>query len=334
MTNDNLRLIGKNFMLKFVFMPPQDDHIGQWAERLQAAVPQYQVVVPETDTDARRELVDADAAFGWVPPDLLPLAQKLRWLQNRNAGPPVGYYYPALIEHPVVICNPRGVFSDHIGQHIMMFVLALARSLPAYLEAQRERRWDENARKTPYIDLATATALIAGVGGIGQEAARLCHAFGMKVIGVDTRWEYAVPFVEKHAPAELDALLPLADFVIVTLPHTPATEGMWHAGRFRLMKQTAYFINVGRGLTTKLDDLVAALEKGEIAGCGLDVFAVEPLPSDHKLWSLPNVLLTPHIAVKDADNISERQFALLLDNARRFAAGEPLRNVVDKRMWY
>jgi len=156
----------------------------------------------------------------------------------------------------------------------------------------------------------------------------------MTVIGVDPRWEYEVPFVEKHPPETLDDLLPAADFVIVAMPHTPETEGLWNAKRFQLMKPTAYFINVGRGLTTCLDDLVEALEKGEIAGCGLDVFEVEPLPAEHKLWRLPNVLLTPHIAVKDAQNIDDRQFEILLDNARRFAVGEPLRNVVNKAVWY
>jgi phosphoglycerate dehydrogenase-like enzyme len=321
-------------MLKFVMMPPQDDLQRQWAKRLQEAVPQYQVVTPETDSDAQREIVEADAAYGWIPPEMLPLAKKLRWLQNPNVGPHVGYYYQELIAHPVVITNPRGVFNDHIGQHILMFVLALARGLPYYLEAQRQHHWDKEARKSPYIDLATATALVAGVGGIGHEAARLCHAFGMRVIGVDPRWEYDVPFVEKHSPEELDMLLPRADFVIVAMPHTPETEGMWNARRFRLMKKSAYFINIGRGLTTKLDDLVEVIENGDIAGCGLDVFEVEPLPSDHKLWTLPNVLLTPHIAVKDAENIPERQFEILLDNTRRFAAGEPLRNVVNKAAWY
>lgn len=321
-------------MPKLVMMPPQSEQNLQWAQRLREALPQYQIATPATDDDAGRELADADAAFGWVPPELLPQAQKLRWLQNPNVGPHVGYYYKELIEHPVVITNPRGVFNDHIGQHIMMFVLALARGLPYYMAAQRERCWDKAARKSAYIDLATATALVAGVGGIGHEAARLCAAFGMHVIGVDPRWEYDVPYVEKHSPAELNALLPQADFVIVAMPHTPETEGLWNASHFALMKPTAYFINIGRGLTTKLDDLADAVERGVIAGCGLDVFEVEPLPSDHKLWTLPNVLLTPHIAVQDAENIPERQFAILLDNARRFAAGEPLRNVVDKARWF
>lgn len=137
-----------------------------------------------------------------------------------------------------------------------------------------------------------------------------------------------------YETAELDTLLPLADFVIVTTPHTPETEGMWHKNRFALMKETAYFINIGRGKTTKLADLIEALEQGTIAGCALDVFEVEPLPAGSPLWQMPNVLITPHIAVKDAENISERHFEILLENARRFAEGVPLQNVVNKAMWY
>lgn len=321
-------------MLKLVMMPPPDALKRQWAQRLMQLLPQYRVVVPETDEEARREIVDADAAYGWVPPEALKVARKLRWLQNPDAGPFPGYYYPELVAHPVVVCNPRGIYFDHISHHILMFVLALSRGLPYYFEAQRQRRWDRDARRSPYIYLAEATALIVGVGGIGHETARLCAAFGMRVLGVDPRPEYEVPFVELHPPADLDMLLPQADFVIVTTPHTPETEGMWNAQRFRRMKPTAYFINVGRGKTTKLDDLAAAIANGEIAGCGLDVFEEEPLPADHPLWTLPNVLLTPHVAIKDAANIPERRFQILLENARRFAAGEPLRNVVDKAAWY
>ncbi len=318
-------------MLKFVMLHRRDD----WAKRLQAALSDtYHIVAPETEAEAMREIADADAAYGWVSPEMLPHAKKLRWLQSPQIAPRPGFYYPELAQHPVVVTNPRGTFSDHIGQHVMMYVLALSRGLYFYLEAQRQRKWDKEARKTPYLDLAASTALIVGVGGIGRETARYCSAFGMRVVGVDARWEHDVPNVEKRFPDDLDALLPEADVVIVTLPHTPATEGKRNADRFRLMKPTAYFINVGRGMTTRLDDLVAALETGTLAGCGLDVFEIEPLPSDHKLWTLPNVILTPHVAAKDADNIPERQFDLLLDNMRRFAAGEALRNIVDKSAWY
>lgn len=321
-------------MPKMVIMPPLDELKRQFAERLPIDLPQYQVVAPETDEEARRELADADCAYGWVSPELLPAATRLRWLQNPDAGPRPGYFYPALIEHPVVVANPRGIYNDHISQHIMMFLLALARGLPYYVAAQRERRWDKDARPRPALNLAEATALIVGVGGIGQETARLCRAFGMRVIGVDPRWEHEALGVERHRPDELDAVLPEADVVIATTPHTPETEGMWNARRFRLMKPSAFFINIGRGKTMRLDELTESLERGEIAGCGLDVFEVEPLPSEHRLWTLPNVLLTPHIAVKDAEDLPERRYQVLLENARRFATGEPLRNVVDKAAWY
>ena len=321
-------------MLKFLMMPPLDEIKRDWAIRMTEALPEYRVVAPETDEDAQREIIDADAAYGWVPADALRVAQKLRWLQNPDAGPFIGYYYKELIEHPVTICNPRGIYFDHISHHIMMFLLALARGLPYYVDVQRQASWDPDARKSQYIDLGDATALIIGVGGIGHETARLCAEFGMTVVGVDPRCEYELSFVELHTPDTLDNLIPRADFIVVTTPHTPETEGMWNAKRFELMKRTAYFINVGRGKTTKIDDLADAIESNQIAGAGLDVFEEEPLPKEHSLWRLPNVLLTPHIAVKDAESVTERRYEILLDNARRFANGQPLRNVVDKEAWY
>jgi phosphoglycerate dehydrogenase-like enzyme len=321
-------------MPTLIMMPPQDDHSLEWAKRLSDALPNYRILTPKSNEEASDELPEAEAVYGWIPPELLPLARNLKWLQSPQAAPPPDFYYQELIDHPATVTNMRGIYNDHIAQHIMMYVLALGRGLPAYMDAQRERRWDKEAASGTYVDLTTATALIVGVGGIGQETARLCNAFGMRVIGVDARWEWDAPNIERHSPDELDELLPEADFVIVTVPHTPETEGMWNAERFRAMRSSGFFINIGRGMTTKLDDLVHALENGEIAGCGLDVFEIEPLPSDHKLWTLPNVILTPHIAVKDAGNIEERRFDVLLENARRFASGEPLRNVVEKSLWY
>ena len=320
-------------MPKFVFMPPQDE-LKQWfAARLADTMPEYEVVSPANDADALAELADADAAFGWIPPDALPAAKRLRWLQNPDAGPFYGYYYPELLAHPVTICNPRGIYSDHISHHIMMFVLALSRGMPWYVEAQRNALWDKDARKSKYVNLPDAIALINGVGGIGSETARLCQQFGMEVIGIDPMPDRADTTAAVYPPSELDAHLPRADFVINTAPHTPESEGTFNAARFALMPPTAYFINIGRGKVCKIDDLADAIESGEIAGCGLDVYEVEPLPPDHKLWQLPNVLLTPHIAVKDAEDIPSRRFEVILENARRFAKGEPLMNVVDKRHW-
>jgi phosphoglycerate dehydrogenase-like enzyme len=156
----------------------------------------------------------------------------------------------------------------------------------------------------------------------------------MKVLGVDARRTDRPPGVaELHPSDALDALLPRADFVILTVPHTPATEGFMNRARFQKMKRTAFFINIGRGKTTRLDDLVAALRAGEIAGAGLDVFEQEPLPADHPLWTMPGVLITPHTA-GFGPHLDERRFEILLDNCRRFTAGQPLRNVVDKSAWF
>jgi phosphoglycerate dehydrogenase-like enzyme len=317
-----------------LMLPPQRPTTREWAARLAEAVPEISIVVAESAADAARAVGEADAAFGTIPDALLRQARKLRWLQAPQAAPPAGYYTPELIAHPVVVTNFREIYNDHIGAHIMAFVLAFARGLHHYLPRQLRREWRREPNDTGVIALSEATALIVGVGGIGGEAARLAASFGMHVIGVDARRREAPPGVVKlDGPDAFDALLPLADFVILTVPHTPATEAFMNRARFRLMKRTAFFINIGRGRTTRLDDLVDALRAGEIAGAGLDVFEQEPLPADHPLWTMPGVLITPHTA-GFGPHLDERRFAVLLDNCRRFAAGQPLRNVVDKANWF
>jgi phosphoglycerate dehydrogenase-like enzyme len=318
----------------FVMLPPQSPTTRDWAKEIASAVPELSVVAAEDIADAGRVLAHAEAAFGTLPPALLPRAARLRWLQAPQAAPPAGWYYPELIAHPVVVTNFREIYNDHIGAHIMAFVLAFARGLHVYLPRQLRREWRKDPLDTGVVHLPAATALVVGVGGIGAEAARLAAAFGMRVIGVDARREGAVPGVaELHRPDALDELLPRADFVILTVPHTPATEGFMNRARFARMKRTAFFINIGRGMTTRLDDLVAALRAGELAGAGLDVFEQEPLPPDHPLWTLPGVLITPHTAGY-GPHLDARRLDILVDNCRRFVAGTPLRNVVDKASWF
>jgi phosphoglycerate dehydrogenase-like enzyme len=321
-------------MPTLLMLPPQRDTTRAWAARLAAALPALEVVVAETEADAARVAATAEAAFGTMPPALLRAAGALRWLQAPQAAPPAGYYTRALIEHPVVVTNFREIYNDHIAAHIMAFVLAFARGLHHYLPRQARGEWRPLPLDTGVTHLPESTALIVGVGGIGAETARLAAAFGMHVTGVDARRREAPPGVRKlDGPDALDSLLPLADFVILTVPHTPETEGFMHRARFQRMRRTAFFINIGRGMTTRLDDLVAALRAGEIAGAALDVFEQEPLPADHPLWTLPNVLITPHTA-GHGPYLDERRFEILLDNARRFLAGQPLRNVVDKARWF
>jgi phosphoglycerate dehydrogenase-like enzyme len=321
-------------MPRFVFIPPQRETSRAWADALAREVPEFRVAVPESTDDAKRELADAEAAFGTLTPELLRAANALQWLQAPAIAPPAGYYFPELVDHPVVVTNFRGIFNEHIAAHILAFVLAFARGFHRYFPLQVQHRWEPAPLDAGVVHLPESTALIVGVGGIGAETARLCAGLGMRVIGTDARLTQAPEGVsELHTPDALDELLPRADFVILTIPHTPETEGLMHAGRFQLMKRSAFFINIGRGMTTRLADLDAALRGGTIAGAGLDVFEQEPLPADHPLWSAPNALLTPHTA-GFGPYLDDRRLAILLDNAKRFVRGEPLRNVVDKALWF
>ena len=318
---------------KMVFMPPQNDRTRQLAAEVARAVPGARVANPETEDDAKREIADADAVFGTIPPPVLGEAKQLRWLQAPAAAPAAGYYSPELVAHPVVATNFRGIFNDRIAAHIMAYVLAFARGFHVYVRQQTRKEW-RPVTNQDVVFLPEATALIVGVGEIGAETARLCAAFGMKVIGVDARRESAPEGVaELHRPGALDDQLGRADFVILTVPHTPETEGFFGGAKFRRMKRSAYFINIGRGKTTRLDDLNAALRDGTIAGAGIDVYELEPLPTDHPLWDAPNTLLTPHAADR-GPHLDERRRQIVIENARRFDRGEPLLNVVDKAHWF
>src|SRR5204863_5875161 len=206
---------------EFVMLPPQTERTREWGARLAAALPELKVIVTENHTHAAQVIAHADAAFGVIPADLLLQAQRLRWLQAPQAAPPAGYYYPELIAHPVAITNFREIYNDHIGAHVMAFVLAFARGLHLYIPQQLKREWKKLPPDTGVVHLPEATALVVGVGGIGAEVARLASAFGMRVIGIDER-RTAPPLgvTELHRSAALDEQLPRADFVILTVPHT------------------------------------------------------------------------------------------------------------------
>ena len=322
--------------MKFVFLPPHFDPIPEWLPRLRTEVPEVAFVAPETDADALRELADADAAFGTMTPELVAAAGRLRWLQAPAAAPPAGFYFPELIAHPALVTNFREIYNDHLSHHILALMLAFAKQLHRYRDLQLRRLWEPlGGADGGEIFLPDASAVIVGLGGVGTETARLCKELGMRIVAVDARRTEAPPGVDElHPPERLDAVLGGGDFVILTIPHTPRTEGLFDAAKFRLMKDSAIFINVGRGMTTRLDDLDAALRAGRIGGAGLDVFELEPLPRDHPLWDAPNTIITPHVAAASGAHLDQRRYAIVRDNLQRFVAGRPLRNLVDKSLWF
>ena len=308
-------------------------HEGEdWPSRLRELVPDIQVNVTHSPGEAMELIGEADAAFGNIVPELFERAGNLRWISCPQAGPAAGYYHQALVDSDVVVTNVRGIYNDYISAHIMAFLLSFARDLPGYLRSQMDGEW---APRPMPVYLPESTALIVGVGGIGGETARLCAEFGITVLGVDARLTKPPAGVsELHGPEALETLLPRADFVVLTVPETPATQGMMGAGQFRAMKSSAYLINIGRGATLKLDDLDAALRGGEISGAALDVFETEPLPAGHPLWTAPGMLITPHVAAASGPNLDQRRTELFMDNCVRFNEGRPLRNVVDKPNWF
>ncbi len=309
-----------------------ETHVAEsWPARLAAELPDVTVRFARSEAEAMALIEDADAAFGMIGAELFSRAKRLRWLACPQAGPNPSFYHRPLVESDVVVTNTRGIYNDSIAAHVMGWVLTFARSLHRYHAQQLRKEWRPGQ---PAINLPEATAVIVGVGGIGGEIARLCAAFGMTVLGVDPRVATPPPGVlELHRPERLADVLPRGDFIIVTVPETPQTQALFNEHLFRRMKRSAIFINIGRGATVVLDDLDAALRAGKLGGAALDVFQIEPLPPAHPLWDAPNLLLTPHVAA-DGPDTDARRSDLSLENCRRFHAGQPLLNRVDKANWF
>jgi phosphoglycerate dehydrogenase-like enzyme len=333
--------------MKLVIHPPVE--AGRLA-RIHEAAAGMAVVNAATDTEALQAVADADAFFGKITPPLLAAAGRLRWVQSPTASLE-HYLFPELIAHPCVLTNMRGLFSDVIADQVLGYVLCFARNFHRYIRNQLAARWEPvggeservsfaagpgtvSAIDRAHLHLADMTLGVVGLGSIGAEVARRALAFGMRVLAVDPVQTEAPPGVEALWPVtRLPDLLAASDFVVIAAPHTPQTVKLFRRPQFRQMKRTAYLINIGRGAIVDLADLVESLRAGEIAGAGLDVFETEPLPAEHPLWRMDNVILTPHVAGY-SPRIAERHLAMLLDNLGRFRRGEPLRNVVNKELWF
>jgi phosphoglycerate dehydrogenase-like enzyme len=333
--------------MKLVIHPPVEPARLQ---RFIAAAESMLVVNATDDAAALQAIPDADAFFGKLTPSLLAAARKLRWVQSPTASLE-HYIFPALIDHPCVLTNMRGLFSDVIADQVMGYIICFARNLHRYIRNQTAARWEpvggEAARVTfasgpgvvtaidrAHLHLADATLGVVGLGSIGSEISRRALAFGMRVLAVDPMQQTAPGGVAAlWRPERLPNLLAGSDFVVIAAPHTPETEKLVRRPQFQQMRRTAYLINIGRGAIVDLNDLVGALKANEIAGAALDVYETEPLPAEHPLWRMENVILTPHVAGY-SPRIAERHLEVLLENIRRFRAGAPLRNVVNKAMWF
>ncbi|MDX1384452.1 MAG: D-2-hydroxyacid dehydrogenase, partial [Thermoanaerobaculia bacterium] len=236
-------------------------------------------------------------AFGGDMDRVLQAGPKLRWIQTLSAGVETVLRFDLLVASDVVLTNAKIIQGPEIADHAMGLLLNFTRDLKGYNEKMKEG-WNTESR-LPIIELRGKTALIIDLGGIGTQIAQRAAAFGMRVLAVDPKdipLSRDVAYIGK--PDELDELLPEADVVFSSVPHTPASRKMLGPEQFALMKDGVYVINVSRGPIIDTDALVAALESGKVRAAGLDVTDPEPLPPDHPLWSMPNVTITPHIATR------------------------------------
>jgi len=287
----------------------------------------------ESALDRAGEADGVDARL--ASPEFLARAKKLVWVQARFAGVEHFVAIDAIAKNDaIVLTNFRGVFGPAIADHAMAMLLYLTRDLGYDAAAQAARHWGREGSPPKAIALDGRTMLVVGIGGIGTEIGQRAHGFGMHVIGTRRTTAPSPAYFERVGlSADLIGMLPQADVVAIAVPLTRETQGMFNRAAFAAMKRGSFLINIARGRVVDTDAMLAALRDGTLAGACLDVTDPEPLPADSPLWGMPNVVITPHVAA-ESEVTEQRQSALFVENIRRFGAGEPLLNVVDKQAGY
>lgn len=303
---------------------------------LQAVAPGVELVAVSSVSAAVREVANAQVLIGFCNEELVSVAPQLFWVQVFSAGVENCVSIPAMQGGDKILTNGQKIGSPALAEHAIAMMMALARGLDVYHLNQGQSNWQRQADLGggEFLELEGRTVLIVGLGGIGTQVAKRAYGLGMRVIATRGSRREGPDYVDYVGLAsEVDQLAGQADVVINTAPLTEQTRGMFNTEFFAAMKPTAYFVSVGRGASTVTDDLIAALESGEIAGAGLDVTDPEPLPEDHPLWNTPRVLITPHTAGR-SDRSRDRLFLLIQENLRRYVAGEPMLSVVDIERGY
>jgi len=308
-----------------------DDYV----ERIRRQFPEHTFLHARTDEETLAACGDAEVLFaGHITRAQLTAARRLRWVHSPAAGVG-GMLFPEMLGSPVVITNSRGMSAGTIAEHVLAVTLALFRRLPHAFRSQAAREWAQDAigREGNRL-LAGSKVLVVGLGAIGSAVAHRMTALGARVSGVRRRATGDVHGEWTVAPAErLHDLLPDADVVVLSAPHTHETRQLIGRAELAAMAPDAILVNVSRGQLVDEAALVDALRSRKIAGAALDVFVDEPLPPGSPFWTLPNVLITPHTSGFRPDHW-DAATALFAENLRRFAAGEPLLNVVDKEAGY
>jgi len=334
---------------------------AQDLERIREAAPGSRIVNLSVEGLADGPVDDVEVLLrGFLSSEafdrLLARAPQLRWVHSATSGVERALT-PAALAREIVVTNARGVFSRPIAEHVLLMILAISRRLPQLLELQRERTWQPLEGR----ELRDLTIGIVGYGSLGRAVASLATAFGSRVVAMRRHPDAAVavaavaavasrgtsaatgsdddvfsvePRVDRmYGPDGLHELLAESDVVVLAAPLTPETDGLIDDAAIAAMRPDAWLINVARGRLVDDVALVRALTEDRIGGVALDTFRDEPLPQSSPLWDLPNVIVTPHTSWSSA-RVLDRSIDLFCDNLRRYRAGEPLRNVVDRSAGY
>ncbi len=309
---------------------------GETARIQQAAGVPVEIVICGTREEFREQLPEAEVVYGDIREDELRLARKLRWIQSGAAG--LDDLDPAVFMSPIPLTNYAGTFAPGIAETALGMLLCLTRGISRYYIPQFLRRRMEpvgTLKSAHHTELAGRTMGIAGMGGIGRELARRAHyGLDMRVFGTDTRTASKPEYVaELRDPSWFMEMASQVDVLVAAAPLTRATERMFNEQVFRGMRKSAYFLALSRGKLFDDMALVKALQENWIAGAGLDVFPQEPPPPEHPIFDCPNVVMTAHTSGWSPDR-QLRLVALFAENVRRYAAGEPLVNLVDKEKGY
>ena len=287
--------------------------------------------------DDEKDIGKVNAWIGPIRSEQFKKAPNLRWVHSTSAGVE-HYLFQEMIESDVLLTNAKGCYAPAIAEHAFGLLFALTRNIAGQTMNMSEGKWHREGGEG-VIEMKDKTLGIIGFGGIGSQVARRARAMDMKVIAVDIVPKYREQIgdlcdeIRLVQDDGLSWLLPDSDIILISAPHTKVSEGMIGNEQFGMMKNTAFFINVARGKIVKTPALVNALKNGQIAGAGLDVTDPEPLPSDHELWRMPNVVITSHFAGRSQFQ-NERMYGIFVENVNRYIYGFPMLNQVDKELGF
>ena len=318
--------------MKLLLASAEGEHFFDILDDLE--IPGLEIARAATTADALTMAGDVEVYYGMPSAEIVAAAPRLRWIQSSSAGVEYIAKIPALVTSDVTVTNTRGAHGPSIGEHALALLLALTRALPTCWDQQRARVWDRGQLYRTCREIGGLTMGILGFGALGRGVARRALGFEMNLLAVDAQALDGEPFLDEVWPASrLPEMLELSDAIVVCAPQTPETRHLLDAAALTRMKPDAYLIVVSRGGIVVESALAEALHAGRLAGAALDVTEIEPLPADSPLWDAPNLILTPHTAGASAPK-ERRCVEILRDNLLRYANGDPLLNVVDKRLGY